>query len=383
MLDHSRSASASPRRTVSPLARSLCALAATVALLLGGTAPAPAAAPLTIPVHRTESGPPDYRTPTSILKGLPFAPTNINLFNPAIYPAARDYAPASKRMTDRQILKTLKSSLVHRLGTKKTARAYKLLDNKTLKKVVPDLSLRASVVNLTGTVMEPTIRHYLDGTFSSYTIGPVPGGIFENSIAVAGEAPDGTRFAVLNQKYRQEDFRLLTPITGHEALHSGNIPGANPVTAAKEELVANTIDSEVYLQLLLENPRLARGKTELAQRLNSKAMARINTRDDRTGELRLFESEGTVYPVSTKGQAASAALDSFGAAFDLSGNLFDTPGSTVLDKVLTRLTGTKVRGADFDDETIALLDRDSTHLTPRQLLTVAKEALLLDAGRKS
>jgi hypothetical protein len=203
-----------------------------------------------------------------------------------------------------------------------------------------------------------------------------PGGTVVHPIALTNVGADGRNFAVVNFRYRNEDFRLLTPVAGHEAKHSDGI------NSLKEELVLNTIDSAVYLQLLWENPKLAHGRTELTQRLNTKAMSRINTRDDLTGELRLYESEGTVFPASTKGYGG-AVLDSFGASFgDLSGQA-DTPGSKVLDRVLSRLTGKRIKGAGFNDRTIARLDRDSTSLSPKQLLKVAREALLLDTGRKS
>lgn len=312
-----------------------------------------------------------------ILQKGPFAPTNVNLFDPQIYSDAVAYKPAQSGMTEGQILVHLNASLAERMGVKAAAKAVLLMKDPALKKVVPDVALRASIVNLTGTVYEPAIQAFRDGTFSSYKFGPIapvvrPDGSTVHPIALTTVGVDGKAKTVVNDRYKKEDFRLLTSTAGHEALHPDG------VNSGKEELVANVTESDVYFQLLAKNPTLAQGKTELTQRLNGEALAKLNTRDA-TGTMRLFESKGTVFPTSTKGQAGDQ-LDSYGAAFGDVNSQPDTPGNGVLDQVLSKLTGKKISGAGNNNSTIALLDRDSTSLTPQELVQVAKSALLLNVG---
>lgn len=145
---------------------------------------------------------------------------------------------------------------------------------------------------------------------------------------------------IFNERYQYEGPRLLAAVWAHEALHQ-DVPDS-----PKEEMISNALNTLVSAQFILKNPSLATAGTELTRRINTKLMARINSRDAQ-GNLRLLFAQGNVYPGGTP-------LENFAAAFG--GTLGEnTPGNAHLRTFLRKVTGQRVSNANFDDATVNLL----------------------------
>jgi hypothetical protein len=217
---------------------------------------------------------------------------------------------------------------------------------------------------LKGTAGEPAIAGTLEGTYSTIRFGTP-----SNPEAVAQVVFQGnTLEIVFNQRFQFEDFRLLSPILAHEALHR-DTPVSN-----KEEAIANSIDALIYGEFLLESPELATSVTELARTQNTQLMARINTRDAE-GKLRLFTSQGNIFP-------GGNFVPYFAIPFEPLGD--DTPGNTVLKGELRKVVpGSKVpRRPQFNDKTLLLLDKYQRVFTPAEVVQLA-EILKLDTSPPS
>jgi hypothetical protein len=147
----------------------------------------------------------------------------------------------------------------------------------------------------------------------------------------------------------------------HEVLHE-DIPDSN-----KEELTNTSIETAVYGQLINEDPGLARAGTELARRFNTRLMALINSRDAQ-GDIRLLSSNtSNVYPGSL-----APPLPYFAFGFISQGLGADTPGNLTLDEDLSNVTETEVSGANFDQNTVNLLDsRINDVFTPSEWVRLA------------
>ncbi|MFJ3637759.1 hypothetical protein [Streptomyces sp. NPDC090112] len=63
-----------------------------------------------------------------------------------------------------------------------------------------------------------------------------------------------------DQRFRYSDFRLLRVVFSHEALHQD--AQVNDNEELNEELIATTLHTACYGQLLLEQPRLAASRTK-------------------------------------------------------------------------------------------------------------------------
>lgn len=303
------------------------------------------------------------------LQRPPFAPADIDLLDPFFYATAVPLTPAvDTGRTEQDILDELAALLHHRFPGRpaRAAAAMAIYRDGTLTDTIPDPALRAATVALIGTIGEPAVDVYRNGTYASVTWGETP------PLAIAQvRSARGGLVVVFNQRYRHEPFALLSAPLLHEALHQ------DAAVSAKEEVIANAIETLQHLDMLSVDPALARTGSELARLLNTKAMARLNTRDPQ-GQLRLLESRGSVFPASTDG-AEGSDVDSFGGGYGEWQNAVATPGNGLLDAVLSNISGTPVHGAPFNDDSVGLLDAGQKALTPTEL-TAAAEAIRLEIG---
>jgi hypothetical protein len=298
----------------------------------------------------------------SLLKKPPFAPTDTSLFSPAIYSSSTAAQPASaaQAMSPTQIESTLRQTLSKQLGsTSDVNSAMQQFNSTQLKAIVPDPNLRAGLMTLKGTAGESAIDSVMSGKFAAVKYGPV---ISNNAIAEVQAAvpPETKPTIVVNERYKNEDFRLIASSLAHEPLHEDSQIGN------KEESIASAMDSLVYGQIVANSPEIASSGTELAQRDNTKLMARINSRDA-NGNLRLSTSTGNVYPGGT-------ALANFGSAIPFTGA--DTPGNATLRAELKAITGQN-NTANFDSGAYTLLDNNQQALSATDIVKVAR-ALKLD-----
>lgn len=305
------------------------------------------------------SGAASALTPAETLKQPPFPPTDVSLFEPAVYPAGPPLVPAGQTANDEATLRTqLRALLVKRFGSGNTQISQGLakFDAASTKAIVPHPRLRAALVALKGTVGEPATNGALNGTY-----GKVRFGTPLNSSAIAQVfVPSGSTKLeiVFNDRYQYERIGLLASTMAHEVLHR------DTKNSNKEELISHSIDSLVHGQFVLETPGLATSGTELARLHNTKLMARLNTRDA-NGGLRLFTSQGNVFP-------GGNFLPYFAASFEPLGN--SNPGNAILKAEVRKVVGSSVTlptTVNFDDDTALLLDSKQAVFTPAKLVQLA------------
>jgi len=297
-------------------------------------------------------------TPLSTLKQPPFPPTDVSLFEPGVYSSAPPLVPAGQTANDEATLKKqLKALLVKRFGSGSTQVSQGLAkyDATSTKNIVPNSRLRAALVSLKGTVGNPAVNGVLNGTYDRVAFGTLAG----NIAAQVEETSGGSPRIVFNNKYRYENIRLIAPVLSHEALHR------DPTSSNKEELVAASIQALVYSQFLLETPSPATSGTELARHENTQLMARLNTRDA-SGKLRLFTSQGNIFP-------GGNFVPYFAAPYEPLGD--STPGNAVLKAEVRNVVGPNVtlpKTVNFNDDNLLLLDGTQKVFTNAQLVQLAK-----------
>ncbi len=149
--------------------------------------------------------------------------------------------------------------------------------------MIPEPILRAALVGMRGTLLQPTIGHLLNsGKFES----PVRFGSIPQQGLIAVTAGAGPRFIRFNNRYEREDFRYLVGIIGHEALHDDTSgPGS-------EEAVMNTLSAMTYLQVLSKHPELAYTGTELSRQMNDLALLFLNSRENDSPNSEIFAPTG-------------------------------------------------------------------------------------------
>ncbi|MFL1596244.1 hypothetical protein NQ854_25470 [Rhodococcus ruber] len=268
---------------------------------------------------------------------------------------------------DAQLTAQLVDTLTRRCPDRVAEGVALFTTDRQLREDIPDLNLRAGAAALLCTFGEPAVEALHSGSlFERVRFGTTPN---PNAIAqVLPAAPgDSLPTIVFNERYRFEDFRALSSVLFHETLHQDS------QLDAKEELIATAVQVLVYGQHVLANPEVATSGTELARRLNTGLMARINSGP---GErLGLFTANGpSVLP------GAVAPLPSFADAFYPPGTpVPDTPGNATLRASLALLGATPPPDADFDDATLSYIDL-TPGLTNAQVLELAR-ILRLDVPR--
>lgn len=305
------------------------------------------------------SGAASALTAQDTLKQPPFPPTDVSLFDPGVYPDGPALVPAGPTANDEATLRgQLRSLLVKRFGSGSTQVSQGLakFDAASTKAIVPHPRLRAALVALKGTVGDAAINGTLNGTYGSVSFGLLPEGIGGQ---VQPPPPGSTKAViVINEKYRCENIRLLAPVLAHEALHR------EPAVTNKEELIAASIQALIYGQFVLETPSIATSGTKLARLENTQHLARLNTRDA-NGKLRLFTSQGNIFP-------GGNFVPYFAAPYEPLGD--STPGNSVLKAEVRKVVGPKVTlpaTVNFDDNTALLLDKKQVVFTPAKLVQLA------------
>lgn len=298
-------------------------------------------------------------TAQDILKKAPFAPSDVNMFTPQVYSSAPALVPASKPKTLAELKSMICSIASKRFkgNTTLIKQALAVIDDPKLKAVVPDFRLRASLAMLKGTPGESAIDAIKNGNFKGVEFGPV---LNDGTGFVVIKPGDTKGTIVINPRLQYEDPRTLGTLLAHESLHSDD------PSSQKEELVAHSIESIIWGQMIKEDPALARSGTEMVRRENTKLMALLNSRDT-NGNIRLTTSQGNVYPGGTE-------LANFATAFGPLGA--DTPGNATMQAMLKRITNLPMTGANFSDATVSTLDQNIKYFSATDWVTIARSLKL-------
>lgn len=289
-----------------------------------------------------------------LLAQPPFPPTNVDLFTPETYAQAPPSVPAPPRIiTEERLRAELVKALLPRAERQPgvVVRGLLVFDDPQIEEFVPDPVLRAALATLVGGPSEVSIETIRSGFYAEVVFSPdaIPGAIAN----VTGPPPR----ILFEEKYRYENISLLGAVLSHETLHQ------DPAISAMEEYIAGALDGGYYGQVLLEQPKLATGGTELTRFYNTKLLALLNTRDAK-GRQSLTADRGNVFP-------GGKPLANFRSLYPA--NLGpDTPGNTDLDAYLSAMTKTRQRDANFDQATADLLDARYLWASAEGRLRVAK-----------
>jgi hypothetical protein len=224
----------------------------------------------------------------------PRRPSDINLFTSkfvnganGLYPQGGAMQPSSAPdLTTAQARTRLQSYLQKQFPNDpaKVNSALALFDSQNTSQVVPDPTLRAAFVGMRGTLLQPTIGHFLNSNSFMPTIkyGPIPQ---QDFIAVtAGQS--GQRQIIFNDRYSREDFRQLIGTMGHEIQHD------DTSISRAEEVILNALSGMTDLKVLVKNPGVAYSGTELARQVNTQAMLFLNSRENDSPNSEIYAPTG-------------------------------------------------------------------------------------------
>ncbi len=245
----------------------------------------------------------------TILSQAQHQPRNINIFssqflsngflipNQGVYPNASAMAPNSNaKPTEAQVTSQLQGYLHEQFGSDHTKidNGVTLFHDAKVQRMIPDPTLRAAFVSMTGTTFEPVINDFLNsGVWTGMKFGPLT---ITTALAQSQADPAtlGKRITVISTRYRDEAFPYLVALLGHEDQH------ADGVVSNTEEAILNEETGMVMTEVLAKHPELAYANTELARRMNDYAMAFLNSRHPNSAQNVIIAPDGLgLYPGST------------------------------------------------------------------------------------
>lgn len=273
-----------------------------------GQKPAPEPAPHPTPQPERTPPPTPQPEPTPqpgrpgdlanrVLAMAPRAPGNVDLFSSTfendaqgLYPSGSAMVPAAgPPPTAQQVRDRLTAYLTAYFGagSPRIAEALAVFDDPDLKALTDgdddaDATLRAAVAGLTGTVLEPTIDHLLDGSdFILIRFGALP-----TPVPASTSGGNGSRVITFHSRHEADDFRYMIGTMGHELLH------ADTANSGAEEVLNNALTAMAYLQVLASSPGLAHAGTEYARVQNTEGMIIINSREAGSPDSEIYAPTG-------------------------------------------------------------------------------------------
>lgn len=325
------------------------------------------------------------RQAQTILKNLPFTPSDINLFRSQTFPGAAVYQPAAapaKALTPDQWKGIIKDQMAQvylamnpkmkiSAAKKQAEDAANLIDDAKIQKHVPDLRMRAAVAMLKGTAADGAIKAIQNGTFSTIDFGTdniMTSNSSTAAIADSTAMTDGSQRILVNSRYQHEDPRAIASALSHEVSHQD---GEN---SQAEEQTNYAVESLTYGQYVLADANLPLQKTELTQRRNLELLARMNDRDPNTGNLRLLSAHGSnLYP------GGDFTLDTFADAVkveDPSVVQSTSPGNEYIRGAVKQITGVDLGNKFNYNQTLAALDQKQNLFSLPQLVQINKNLKL-------
>jgi hypothetical protein len=326
----------------------------------------------------------DERASRILAEERPFAPTNRDLFFTFAHPDWADAAPPQDvdgpGLSEEETRKALRAFLERRFPCTpgRVRDGLAIYGDPVARQKFPEPPLRAALAALTGTLGEPAIAFLLYRTpvtlvnFGIYVEREVglPG-----RVGGAGVSPDGTRFIVIDRRDRFAPFGAFSALLVHEALHTG---ADDDVAGLPEEAVATAVEALVYMEMLLTDPGLARLPDELTRFTNNHmAVVRLNSGPPGTDRLTLFvpHSDDNIDPLAVEPLTEFYEYYAYySATDDPEFRERETEGNWLLQEILGRLAEpgeTPPDRADFDEETVAFVDRNLAALSPAELIAVA------------
>jgi hypothetical protein len=261
-----------------------------VAAVAAGAAPHRTAAcsapkPLPASLKRPPSGASATQLANFLLALPQRKPCDVNLFTsnfepgpvPGFYPQGSPMSPAVDPTPgvphDEATLRAqLASFLSKRLSAARVRAALAVFGRGDVRAKVPDPTLRAALVGLTGTLGESEIEWFVRQSAVRVTDTRFGGAPVGSIATVSGNPPN--LIMIFNRRYAGENFALLSSTFAHEILH---LHMGGKITAT-EEVILHAVSAAVQMQLLAHRPELATGGTELARQANQEVQLFVNSR---------------------------------------------------------------------------------------------------------
>jgi hypothetical protein len=311
----------------------------------------------------------------AFLDQCPCRPTDLGLLATFVYPGA----PAMTLAPDPGVaageleehIQAELAELLEARSPSDAARGLAVFADPLAVAKVPDPRLRAALALLVGTKAEAAVDAILDDSmlgvmFYDLPLVPFLPGHDPVPVFAQTESLASKYVILLNRRYQNDHFALLSPFLVHEALHVGDPADGRPEEVVNA-LLGNTF---VTAELLADHPEIVAGRTELSRWLLTFV----------TGLL--FNSET---PLEARGEEGLAP----GSPLTLPGlypvwyppNEDTTPGNPLLRSLL-QAYGLEVSGdVAFSEELLAQMDIDrmrQTFLSDDELRRIGTEVLALD-----
>lgn len=326
----------------------------------------------------------------------PFAPADKDLFLSYSNPDWKDQEPpeldTGPSRSEAEIKQELREFLSMRFpcDPQRVLDGLAIFDNSLAEQKIPDPTLRAALAALTGTIGEPAIEFLLtEAPVSSVFFGVVihsRDGVPTGMTATVYSMPDSTWVIVFDSLLRYNSFKSLSALLFHEMLHietpaAGDEPGTKPDGAGMaEETIAISLESIIYMQMLLTDPSIARLPDFLTRSGNNVlALVRINSGLPGTDQLNLYVPDNTVDLNTLFSEPMTQFADYYAAAGydgtdEAEWRVLETHGNELLQVVLPALAGQGERSPerpDYDQTTLDFIDHHQAVLSPAALMTVA------------
>ncbi len=228
--------------------------------------------------------------PRFTLSNRNWAPTDLSYFSKDIFSSAPTPTTASTEPNSTTVRNNLDAFLTSKVSNGlitagQKATALSIFDDSANTAYIPSANLRAALVSLYGTAGEPAIASYIGTTnttakrYTSVTFDPT---ISASAPISETKLSSGGRLSLkIRPTYAGEDFRALSAILAHEAMHQ-DLPGTQngdgtPPNSQDEEVIANTVMAVVYIQQALVDGSFVGNGTNLVNEINDSVLALLNS----------------------------------------------------------------------------------------------------------
>lgn len=324
-----------------------------------------------------------------------FAPTNLNYFDPALFPGAGALTTTPTEPSTNTVTTQLTNYLNAEVaaGTITSAQmtsALAVYNSSTVAAEIPAPNLRAALASLTGTVADSAIDQYTTGdnvTGKPFTVVDFSTEVSTSAIIAETKGnPTTKRLRTLfKTQYEGESFLTLAPFLAHEMVHQDFV-GAGPdlQDGIDEEEFAVTVETMVWAQELLVSPTAAANHTSLSSHLNADLLAMLNSGDalfPRVGVLTAPILSGNALPKSspTDGQGNYTSFDDFIRRDYAARGINDvgTPGNTYSQTVQNNIDATSTSGNfTFGTKQIDAFDANQQIITDKAAIQLAADLKL-------
>ncbi len=229
-----------------------------------------------------------------LLEPAPRPPAEVDRFSsntlfgqPGVYPDGSPMEPASGgALDDSRAMQVLRVLLDDDGGEE----AIQHFGDSSLSERVPDPSLRAALLLLTGGPAEPLLAAFLDGDAH---VDRLRFGVPDGEGRIVGHAvgdPLESSARVVNERYRAEHPAVIAPSLAHALCHHGDR------ASCAEEATLHGLLAAVHAWLLAAEPSLADLGTELSRRQASLTISLLNARSPGSwrASIRCPDGPGTI-----------------------------------------------------------------------------------------